>query len=119
MEIIFYHNPRCSKSRAALSLLRERGIEPKIVQYLNTPPDPAELEAILAKLKLEDPRQLMRKQEKLYHELGLANPSLSRQTLLSAMAAHPILIERPIAIAGDRAVLGRPPENILKILPNS
>lgn len=115
MAIVFYHNPRCSKSRAALQLLRERGIEPILVEYLKTPPSRAELEAILTKLGLE-PRELMRKQEKPYRELSLDNPALSREALISAMLEHPILIERPIVVAGDRAVIGRPPENVLKLL---
>ncbi|MFN3919315.1 MAG: arsenate reductase (glutaredoxin) [Methylohalobius sp.] len=115
MAIVFYHNPRCSKSRAALQLLRERGIEPTVVEYLKTPPSRAELEAILTKLGFE-PRQLMRKQEKSYQELGLDDPALSREALISAMLEHPILIERPIAVAGDRAVVGRPPENVLRLL---
>lgn len=115
MAIVFYHNPRCSKSRAALQLLRERGIEPILVEYLKTPPSRAELEAILTKLGLE-PRELMRKQEKPYQELGLDDPALSREALISAMLEHPILIERPIVVAGDRAVVGRPPENVLKLL---
>ncbi|WP_022949386.1 arsenate reductase (glutaredoxin) [Methylohalobius crimeensis] len=115
MAIIIYHNPRCSKSRGALQLLRERGIEPKIVEYLKTPPSREELEDILAKLNLE-PRDLMRKKEKPYRELGLDNPDLGREALISAMLEYPILIERPIVVAEDRAALGRPPEKILEIL---
>ncbi|GAB4356599.1 MAG: arsenate reductase (glutaredoxin) [Methylohalobius crimeensis] len=115
MEIIIYHNPRCSKSRGALQLLRERGIEPKIVEYLKTPPSREELEDILTKLNLE-PRDLMRKKEKPYRELALDNPELGREALISAMLEHPILIERPIVVAEDRAALGRPPEKILEIL---
>ncbi len=116
MEVILYHNPRCSKSRATLALLRERGIEPEIVEYLKTPPPPERLEAILAKLGLEDPRGLMRTKEKIYRELGLDDPALDRETLIQAMAEHPALIERPIVIVGDRAAIGRPPEKVLEIL---
>ncbi len=115
MEIVFYHNPRCSKSRAALQLLRERGIEPNIVEYLKTPPSYAELEDILTKLGLE-PRALMRKQEKIYQVLGLENLNLSRHALICAMVEHPILIERPLVIVGTRAVIARPPETVLQIL---
>ncbi|GAB6067219.1 arsenate reductase (glutaredoxin) [Methylothermus subterraneus] len=115
MTVVLYHNPRCSKSRAALQLLRARGIEPKIVEYLKTPPSRAELEEILAKLGLE-PRALMRKGEAIYRELGLDDPALSREALILAMLEHPVLIERPIAVAGARAVIGRPPEKVLELL---
>jgi len=118
MEVVIYHNPRCSKSRATLALLRERGIEPHIVEYLKHPPSREELESILAKLDFGDPRQLMRTKEKVYRELGLDDPSLSREQLLQAMLDHPILIERPIVIVGDKAAIGRPPENVLEILPS-
>lgn len=114
-ELVFYHNPRCSKSRQALALLEERGLQPKIVRYLETPPDAATLDRILKALGLE-PRQLLRKQEAPYRELGLDNPKLSRQALIEAMAAHPILIERPILVHGRKAALGRPPEKVLTIL---
>jgi len=115
MEVIIYHNPRCSKSRATLALLKEWGVEPKIVEYLKTPPAREELESILAKLGME-PRELMRKKEKIYRELGLDNPELSRDQLISAMLANPILIERPIVVAADKVAIGRPPENVLEIL---
>lgn len=115
MEVIIYHNPRCSKSRATLALLRERGIEPKIVEYLKTPPSREELESILQRLGLE-PRELMRKNEKTYKELGLNDPGLGRESLLDAMLENPIVIERPVVVVGDRAVIGRPPENVLGIL---
>ena len=118
MEVVIYHNPRCSKSRATLALLRERGIEPRIVEYLKQPLSREELESILAKLGFDDPRQLMRTKEKVYKELGLDDPGLSREQLLQAMLDHPILIERPIVIVGDKAAIGRPPENVLEILPS-
>ena len=114
-ELVFYHNPRCGKSRQALALLQERGLQPKIVRYLETPPDAATLDRILKALGLE-PRQLMRKQEAPYKELGLDDPSLSRAQLIKAMVEHPILIERPILTRGGKAALGRPPERVLTIL---
>lgn len=115
MKVTIYHNPRCAKSRQALGLLRERGIEPSIVEYLKTPPSAAELERILALLKLE-PRQLMRQKEPEYKETGLDDPSRSRKALIQAMIEHPILIERPIVVSGRKAILGRPPEKVLEIL---
>ena len=115
MSLTIFHNPRCSKSRAALSLLEERGLEPKIVRYLDEPPDADTLESLLNLLALE-PRDLMRRKEPEYQALGLDDPSLSREALVAAMAAHPRLIERPIVIQDSRAVLGRPPERVLDIL---
>jgi arsenate reductase len=115
MTATIYHNPRCSKSRSTLELLRNRGIEPDVIEYLKTPPSAAELEAILGKLGME-PRDLMRKGEPAYKEAGLDNPSLDRAALIAAMVAHPELIERPIVLANDKAALGRPPENVLTIL---
>ncbi|QKT02755.1 arsenate reductase (glutaredoxin) [Ectothiorhodospiraceae bacterium 2226] len=116
MVVTIFHNPRCSKSRATLELLQAKGITPRAVEYLKAPPSPAQLEEILRKLGMEDPRQLMRRQEPEYRQLSLDDPTLDRQALLAAMAAHPRLIERPIVIAGERAALGRPPENVLEIL---
>ncbi len=115
MTVVLYHNPRCSKSRQALELLRARGIEPTIIEYLKTPPDAATLEDLLQKLNLE-PRALLRRGEAAYADAGLADPELDRAALIAAMAAHPILIERPIAVANGKAAIGRPPENILSIL---
>ena len=115
MSVVIYHNPRCSKSRQTLELLRSRGIEPTIIEYLKTPPDAATLEDLLQKLKLE-PRELMRRQEAAYADAGLANTALDRAALIAAMVAHPVLIERPIVIANGQAAIGRPPENILSIL---
>lgn len=109
------HNPRCSKSRATLALLREHGIEPDIVPYLDTPPDATEIAGILDALGIE-PRELMRTNEAAYAELGLDDPSLSRETLITAMVEHPILIQRPIVLQGDRVAIGRPPEAVLDIL---
>ncbi len=109
-----YHNPRCSKSRQALQLLRERGIEPEIVKYLETPPDAAELTRLLTMLGLK-PRQLMRTKEALYKELGLDDESLSDEQLIRAMVDNPRLMERPIVVEGHRAALGRPPETVLDL----
>lgn len=115
-ELILYHNPRCSKSRAALELLESRGLTPRVVRYLETPPSVAELSGLLAKLGLSA-RQLLRSGEEEYRSLNLADPELSEAQLIEAMLAHPKLIERPILVADDRAVIGRPPEKILEILP--
>lgn len=115
-QISIFHNPRCSKSRSALELLEARGIQPEIVRYLETPPSAAELKALLGKLGISA-RQLLRTGEDEYKELDLANPALSDDQLIDAMARHPKLIERPIVIVGDKAVVGRPPENVLEILP--
>lgn len=117
MAVTIFHNPRCSKSRQALDLLRKRGEEPRVVEYLQTLPTVAELRSLLAQLGLP-PRELMRRQEPVYAELGLGNPSLDDTALIEAMASYPILIERPIVIAGDRAIIGRPPERILELLGN-
>ena len=115
MTVTIYHNPRCSKSRQTLALLQERGVTPTVVEYLKTPPDAATLGDILAKLGCP-PRQLMRVKEAVYRELGLGDENLSDADLIRAMIANPILIERPIVLAGDRAALGRPPEAVLAIL---
>lgn len=113
--IRLYHNPRCSKSRQTLELLRRQGVEPHIVEYLKNPPGRAELEEILDRLGLE-PRQLMRSKEPEYMEVGLDDPTLDRDTLIDAMVRRPKLIERPILLANGRAALGRPPEQVLEIL---
>ncbi len=115
-DLTLYHNPRCSKSRAALQLLEERGLQPVVVHYLDNPLSAAQLRELLSKLDLP-PRQLLRSGEDEYRELDLANQALGDDELIAAMVAHPRLIERPILIAGDRAVIGRPPENILELLP--
>ncbi|MGD2137000.1 MAG: arsenate reductase (glutaredoxin) [Gammaproteobacteria bacterium] len=114
-EITIYHNPRCSKSRAALELLRRQGIEPAIIEYLKEPPSQGELAGILDMLGM-DPRDLMRRKESEYREQGLDDPGLGRTALIQAMHDTPKLIERPIVVAGDRAALGRPPEKVLEII---
>lgn len=116
MQISIYHNPRCSKSRQTLELLTERGLQPTIVEYLKTPPTHQQLDSILRGLELA-PRELMRKGEAEYQQLALDNEALSRDQLIDAMIHNPKLIERPIVIAGDQIVIGRPPEAVLTILP--
>ena len=115
MAVTIYHNPRCSKSRQTLQLLREKGIEPEVVEYLKTPPGADELDAMLVKLGIE-PRALMRTKEAAYREAGMADDGLSRRQLIDLMVANPIVIERPIVVNGARAALGRPPESVLAIL---
>lgn len=115
MAITVYHNPRCSKSRQTVALLRERGIEPELVEYLKEPPA-AETLAHLATLLGVEPREMMRHGEAEYRELGLDDPDLERTALLQAIADHPRLLERPIVVNGDRAAIGRPPERVLEIL---
>ena len=116
MEITIYHNPRCSKSRQTLALLEENGIRPTIVDYLKTPPNHQQLDSILRGLEMQ-PRELMRKGEPEYKQLNLADETLSRDQLIEAMVNSPKLIERPIVVAGDEIVIGRPPENVLSVLP--
>ena len=110
-----YHNPRCSKSRGALELLQERGIKPRVIAYLDTPPATDELRELLSMLALPA-RSLLRTGEEEYATLGLADPSLPDDALIAAMVAHPRLIERPIFVHGGRAVIGRPPEQVLTLL---
>ena len=115
MSITIYHNPKCSKSRQTLELLKVNGITPTVIEYLKTPPTADTLKAILDQLGMA-PRDLMRKKEAVYAELKLDNPSLSDDDLIDAMKKHPILIERPIVLANGKAALGRPPEQVLDIL---
>jgi arsenate reductase len=109
-----YHNPRCSKSRQTLELLKSHGIEPKVIEYLKTPPTAKELKAIVAKLGVK-PEELVRKGEDVYKQ-KFAGKTLTDTQWIEALAANPILIERPIVVAGDQAVIGRPPENVLKLV---
>ncbi len=109
------HNPRCSKSRTTLQLLKDNGVEPEIILYLDTPPDVSQLTAILGKLNMQ-PRDLMRKGQSEYKAMGLDNQQLSDDQLIAAMVKTPILIERPIVLANDKASIGRPPESVLEIL---
>lgn len=115
MAVTIYHNPRCSKSRETLALLEKKGVKPRVVEYLKEPPGARELDAILIKLKME-PRDLMRQKEAPFAELKLDNPKLTRAQLIKAMVENPVLIERPIVLSRSKAALGRPPEDVLKIL---
>ncbi|MFW6094106.1 MAG: arsenate reductase (glutaredoxin) [Pseudomonadota bacterium] len=114
-DITIYHNPRCSKSRETLAMLQERGIEPRVVKYLDDPPDAVTLRRLLDQLGLE-PRQLMRKKEAPYKALGLDDPARSDDELIAAMVANPVLMERPVVVTPKGAALGRPPEQVLEIL---
>lgn len=113
-EFTIYHNPRCSKSRQALQLLQDNGVDPIVRLYLENSPTVAELNEILQKLHLSA-RDLLRKGEQEYKDLNLQNTSLDENALVVAMVQHPRLIERPIVIRGDKAVLGRPPENVSEL----
>lgn len=115
MSVTLYHNPKCSKSRQTLELLKKNGITPTIIEYLKTPPTAETLKEILSQLGFS-PRDLMRKKEAVYAECELDDPSLSDDDLIDFMIQHPILIERPIVLANGKAALGRPPEQVLEIL---
>lgn len=114
MSVTIYHNPRCSKSRQTLALLEEKGVAADVVLYLETAPTTDEIKSLMAKLGLDDPRAMMRTKEAVYKELGLADKD--GDDLIAAMAANPILIERPIVVKGNQARFGRPPEQVLEIL---
>lgn len=114
-DIIIWHNPRCSKSRQTLALLREQGIEPSVVEYLKTPPSSGEIAEVVGQLGMR-PRDLLRRGEAEYKDLGLDNPAIVDQDVLELMSDNPKLIERPIVINGQQARIGRPPENVLEII---
>ncbi len=113
-DYVIYHNPRCTKSRATLALLEERGIDPTVVLYLDESPGEADIRALLGKLGIAA-SQLVRKGEEAYKSCGLGGDS-SDAELVAAMAANPKLIERPIVVRGELAVIGRPPENVLELI---
>ena len=115
MAVTIYHNPRCSKSRATLALLEERGLRIQVIEYLKSPPDRATLAALLRKLDMTA-SQLVRRKEPEFKALGFDEPGVTEAQLLDAMATHPKLIERPIVVAGRKARIGRPPEAVLEIL---
>jgi arsenate reductase len=113
MPVTMYHNPRCNTSRRTLALLRERGVEPDIIEYLKTPPSAPELKKILSQLKMPAAR-LVRKKEAA--AAGIDPKALSTDALIAAMVKNPIIIERPIVVSGAKAALGRPPEAVLAVL---
>lgn len=113
MAVTIYHNPRCNSSRRTLALLREKGIEPEIVEYLKTPYTAAQLRTLLGQLNIPA-KALVRKKEAA--EVGVDPATMSEDALIAAMAAHPILVERPIVVSGGKAALGRPPEKVLEVL---
>jgi len=113
-EATFYFNPSCSKCRTVSGILAERGVEAEVVEYLDAPPDRAALGRILQLLGTDDPRVILRPEQPLYDELGLEGADAD--ALLDAIAAHPELLQRPIVVVGDRAVVARPPERVLELL---
>ncbi|MAS83859.1 MAG: arsenate reductase (glutaredoxin) [Legionellales bacterium] len=115
MKVKIFHNTRCSKSRKALDILRENGVEVEIIEYLKTPLDKKDIENILKKLDM-NPIDIMRKGEDIFKKLELEKHINNKQLLINAMVKHPILIERPIVISGTQAIVGRPPELILEII---
>lgn len=115
MSVIIYHNPRCSKSRKTLELLEEHQQQPQVIEYLKTPPDAKTLKQLLVKLGISA-RDLLRSKEEEYNLAGLGNQNLSEDEIIAAMIKFPKLIERPIVVFGDKAILGRPPEKVLELI---
>ena len=113
---LVYHNPRCSKSRKTVEILKEHGLDVECVDYLTTPLDKKKLKNIMKLLGVDDPREMMRTKEKEFRESGLDDPNLTLDAMLNTISQHPILLERPIVIIGGKAVIGRPPENVLHLL---
>ncbi len=117
-QLLVYHNPNCSKSRATLALLEENEVEAEIVHYLETPPDIDELKQLLARLGMGI-RELLRRSEPDYGELGLHNETLSEEIIFDLVCRHPILIQRPIVVKGDAAIIARPPETVLAFIEDT
>lgn len=115
MSITIYHNPRCSKSRQTLRLLEQHGVTPTIIEYLTDVPSAADIERLVDLLEI-DVRDVIRTGESTYADLQLHNPKLGRTELVQAIVDNPILLQRPIVISGDRAIIGRPPDNVLSLL---
>lgn len=114
-EIVIWHNPRCSKSRQTMQVLMDAGVQPKVIEYLKTPPEQSEIKHVLGLLGIA-PKAFMRTKEAAFKDNDLSAAGVSDEALIDAMAAHPILIERPVVIKGDQAVIGRPPENVNALL---
>ena len=114
-ETIIYHNPNCGTSRKVLGMLRESGNEPRVIEYLKTPPTKAELKSLLAKMGIT-PRQLLRRRGTPFDELGLGDPAKSDEQLIDAILAHPILMERPVVVSDKGVRLCRPPEKVMELL---
>ncbi len=115
MDVTIYHNPKCGTSRTVLGILRDRGIEPNVIEYLKAPPNPSELKTLLARMKV-GPRDLLRRRGTPYDELGLDDPELSDATLVDHMAEHPILMERPVVVTSKGAKICRPAEVVNSLL---
>ena len=113
--IKIYHNPRCSKSRKTLQIIRDHGIEPEVIEYLKTPPTESEIKKISNLLGL-DPKRFVRTSENDFKENGLSEKISDNEAMFRLMAKFPKVIERPIVVSDDSAIIGRPPENVLKIL---
>ena len=114
-KLVIYHNPRCSKSRATLEILQQRDCNPEIIEYLDNPPDNAELRRIIDMLGISA-RDLMRTTEPVYQEANLDDDSLGEDEIIKAICEFPTLLQRPIVVHGDQAIIGRPPEKVLEIL---
>jgi arsenate reductase len=115
-EVVIYHNPSCTTSRKVLGMIREAGVEPRVIEYLKTPPSRAELLDLLRRMGLT-PRQLLRRRGTPYDELGLGDPARTDDALIDAVMAHPILMERPVVVGPRGARLCRPPERVREVLP--
>jgi arsenate reductase (glutaredoxin) len=115
MSFKIYHNPRCSKSRQTLEILRSKGLEPEIIEYLKFPPNVQELEEVLKMLRMT-PQEIIRTMEDVFQQLGLADKNLSRREWIEVLIKNPVLIERPIVVYKNKAVLCRPPEKVLEVL---
>jgi arsenate reductase len=115
MPVTIWHNPRCATSRRVLQMIRNKGIEPHVVEYLKTPPSAKEIKAVLAKLKI-GARDLLRRKEPAYRAEGLDDEKISEAAIIRVMTEHPVLIERPVVLAGRRAVLARPPERVFEVI---